>query len=72
MKNLIKLHNPGKFLEGSSFGSRFRDIQKLAKQSFLTYFRWFFVEYLPKYDQISANISLVMQYKLMHDMRDDF
>ena len=30
MKGLIKLHNPDKFLEKSSFGSHFRDLQKLA------------------------------------------
>ena len=29
MKALLKLHNPDKFLEGSSFGSDFRDLQKL-------------------------------------------
>ena len=30
MKGLVTLHNPDKFLEGSSFGSHFRDLQKLA------------------------------------------
>ena len=30
MKVLIKLHNPDKFLEDSSFESNFRDLQKLA------------------------------------------
>ena len=30
MKDLIKLHNPDKFLEDSSFGSNFRDLQILA------------------------------------------
>ena len=30
MKDFIKLHNPGKFLEDSNFGSHFRDFQKLA------------------------------------------
>ena len=30
MKDFLKLHNPGKFLEGSSFGSDFRDLQKLV------------------------------------------
>ena len=30
MKGLIKLHNRDKFLEDSSFGSNFRDLQKLA------------------------------------------
>ena len=30
MKGLIRLHNPDKFLEDSSFGSNFRDLQKLA------------------------------------------
>ena len=29
MKGLINLHNPGKFLEDSTFGSHFRDLQKL-------------------------------------------
>ena len=30
MKGLIKLRNPDKFIEDSSFGSHFRDLQKLA------------------------------------------
>ena len=30
MKEFIKLHNPDKFREDSSFGSHFRDLQKLA------------------------------------------
>ena len=30
MKGFIKLHNQGKFLKDSSFGSHFRDLQKLA------------------------------------------
>ena len=30
MKGLIKLHNRDNFLEKSSFGSHFRDLQKLA------------------------------------------
>ena len=30
MKDFMKLHNPDKFLEDSSFGSQFRDLQKLA------------------------------------------
>ena len=30
IKGLIKLHKPDKFLGGSSFGSNFRDLQKLA------------------------------------------
>ena len=30
MKGLIKLHNPDKFLEDSSFDSNFRDFHKLA------------------------------------------
>ena len=30
MKGLITLRNPDKFLEDSSFGSHFRDLQKLA------------------------------------------
>ena len=30
MKDLIKLHNPDKFLQRISFGSHFRDLQKLA------------------------------------------
>ena len=30
MKDFIKLHNPVKFLEDSSFGSHFRDLQMLA------------------------------------------
>ena len=43
-ERFIKLHNPGKFLEDSSFDSHFKDLQKLAKQSSWTYFRWFFME----------------------------
>ena len=34
MKGLIKLHNPVKFLEDSSFGSHFRGLQMLALRSF--------------------------------------
>ena len=30
MKDLIKLHNPDKFLEDSNFVSNFRDLQILA------------------------------------------
>ena len=30
MKGVIKLHNPEKFLEDSSFGSHLSDLQKLA------------------------------------------
>ena len=30
MKDFIKLHNSGKFLQDGSFGSHFRDLQKLA------------------------------------------
>ena len=30
MKGLIKLHNPDRFLEDSSFGFDFRDLQKLT------------------------------------------
>ena len=29
-KDFVKLHNPSKFLEDRSFGSHFRDLQKLA------------------------------------------
>ena len=29
-KNLIKLHNPGKFPEDSIFGYHFKDVQKLV------------------------------------------
>ena len=30
MKGIIKLHNPGKFLENNGLGSHFRDLQKSA------------------------------------------
>ena len=30
MKGLKKLHNPGKFLKHNSFGSHYRDLQKLV------------------------------------------
>ena len=30
MEDFIKLRNPGRFLEDSSFGSHFRDLQNLA------------------------------------------
>ena len=46
MKDLIELHNPGKFFEDSSFDSNFRDLQKLAQQSFWIYFGWLFNEFL--------------------------
>ena len=59
MKDLIKLHNPDKFLKNSSFSSNFRDLQKLAQQSFWIYFGLFFMEFI-------QNPYPVMQRKVLH------
>ena len=53
-RDLIKTQNPVKFLEYSLCSSHFTDSQKLAlgQHSILSYFEWFFIDYLLPSDEI--------------------
>ena len=65
MKGLIKLYNPSKFPEDSICSSHFRDYQKIKcqKQSFLTCFGWFLINWFPKRDPICRKLLPVILHQ---------
>ena len=62
-KSHIELHNQSKFPADSVCSSHFRDRQKLVqyqKQSFWTFFVWFFIDNSPKWDPICTKLLPVI------------